>query len=81
MIWQVDVILLPILVVTAITALHLRDLAAATAIFGAFSFFACIVYASLAAVDVAFTEAVIGAGVMGVVFFIALHRTGRRSRE
>ncbi len=81
MIWQVDIILLPILVVTALAALHVRDLASATAIFAAFSFLACILYASMAAVDVAFTEAVIGAGVMGVVFFVALYRTSRRSRE
>jgi uncharacterized MnhB-related membrane protein len=80
-IWQIDVVLLPILVVTAITALSLRDLAAATVVFSAFSFFACLVYAAMSAVDVAFTEAMIGAGVSGVVFFAALYRTGRRARQ
>ena len=81
MIWQLDVILLPILVITAITALSLKDLAAATVVFSAFSFLSCIVYAALSSVDVAFTEAMIGAGVSAVVFFAALHRTSRRSRE
>lgn len=81
MIWQLDVLLLPILVITAMTALALRDLAAATIVFAAFSFFSCILYASMAAVDVAFTEAMIGAGVSAVVFFGALHRTKREAKE
>ena len=78
MIWQIDVIMLPILVIAALTALHVRDLAAATVVFGAFSFLACILYAAMASVDVAFTEAMIGAGVSGVVFFAALYRTSRK---
>lgn len=81
MIWHLDVILLPVLVIAAITALSLKDLASATIVFAAFSFFACIVYASMASVDVAFTEAMIGAGVSAVVFFAALHRTSRESRQ
>ncbi len=81
MIWQLDVILLPILVIAAITALSLKDLASATIVFAAFSFLACIVYASMASVDVAFTEAMIGAGVSAVVFFAALYRTSRESRQ
>lgn len=79
--WQLDVILLPILVVTAVTALSLTDLAAATIVFAAFSFLACIAYTALSAVDVAFTEAMIGAAVSAVVFFAALHRTRRESVE
>lgn len=80
MIWQIDVILLPILVITALTALTVRDLAAAAIVFGAFSFLSAIVYAAMAAVDVAFTEAMIGAGVSGVVIFAALYRTSRATR-
>jgi multicomponent Na+:H+ antiporter subunit B len=78
-IWQIDVVMLPILVIAAITALTVRDLAAAAIVFGAFSFLACILYAAMAAVDVAFTEAMIGAGVSGVVMFAALFRTSRRT--
>jgi uncharacterized MnhB-related membrane protein len=79
--YALDIILLPILVAVAIAALSLKDLAAATIAFAAFSFFSCIVYASLAAVDVAFTEAMIGAGITAVVFIAALHRTTRESRQ
>jgi uncharacterized MnhB-related membrane protein len=80
-IWPLDLVLLPLLVAAAVTALSLRDLAAATVVFGAFSFLACLAYAAMAAPDVAFTEAMIGAGVSGVVFFAALYRTGRRARQ
>lgn len=75
MIWQLDMLLLPLLVVTAIVALKLEDLASATVVFGAFSFLSCIAYTALSAVDVAFTEAIIGAAVSAVVFFAALYRT------
>lgn len=81
MIWQLDVILLPILVITAVTALQLKDLAHATVVFSAFSFLSCIVYAALSAVDVAFTEAMIGAAVSAVVFFAALYRTAPETKD
>jgi uncharacterized MnhB-related membrane protein len=79
--WPLDALLLPILVITAVAALSLRDLAAATVVFSAFSFFSCIVYSAMSAVDVAFTEAMVGAAVSAVVFFAALYQTGRESRE
>jgi energy-converting hydrogenase B subunit D len=79
-IFALDLLLLPILVITALVALHVRDLAAATICFSAFSFFACIVYASLASVDVAFTEAMIGAGITSIVFLTSLYRTSRESK-
>ncbi len=81
MIWLLDVLLMPVLVIIALTALHVRDLAAATITFSAFSFFACIVYASLASVDVAFTEAMIGAGITSILFLTALYRTTRESKR
>ena len=81
MIASLDVVLLPILVITAITALSLKDLAAATVVFSAFSFLSCILYAAMSSVDVAFTEAMIGAGVSAVVFFAALYRTSRETSE
>ena len=79
--FELNMILLPILVIAAITALSLKDLAAATIVFSAFSFLSCIVYTALGAVDVAFTEAVIGAAVSAVVFFTALYKTARHANE
>jgi multicomponent Na+:H+ antiporter subunit B len=40
-----------------------------------------LLYSSLGAVDVGFNEAVLGAGVTGVFFLVAIYRTQRRSAD
>jgi len=65
--------------VAAIAALRVRDLIAAAAILSAFSFLVALLYAALGAVDVGFNEAVLGAGVTGVLFVVAIYHTQRRS--
>ncbi len=81
MIWQFDLILLIFVVIMAIAALQVRDLISAAVIFGSFSFLMCLLYAGMGAVDVAFTEAAVGAGVSTVfVLAMALHTT-RRTKD
>jgi energy-converting hydrogenase B subunit D len=75
----VSLVFLALIVVSAIGALAARDLMAAVIIFGAFSFFSAIFYASLGAVDVAFTEAAVGAGITTLFFVTALYRAGERA--
>ena len=70
MIWPYDFGLLLLVVITAILALNLRDLMGASVVFGTYSFLMCLLWTAMAAVDVAFTEAAVGAGV-STVFFIA----------
>ena len=65
--------------VAAIAALTVRDLLAAAVILSAFSFLVALLYAALGAVDVGFNEAVLGAGVTGVLFVVAIRYTQRRS--
>jgi multicomponent Na+:H+ antiporter subunit B len=79
MIWQLDFFLLVILVIAALVALQVRDLLAAVAVLTAYSFFMALLFAEMGAVDVAFTEAALGAGVTGVFFIIALFALERRS--
>jgi uncharacterized MnhB-related membrane protein len=67
------------IVTCAIGALRVRDLMAAVMVFGAFSFFSALLYASLGAVDVAFTEATVGAAITTLFFVTALYRTGERA--
>ncbi|MCK6553189.1 DUF4040 domain-containing protein [Candidatus Binatia bacterium] len=66
-------------IVAAIVALQVRDLLAATALLSVFSFLVALLYAGLGAVDVGFNEAVLGAGVTGVLLVVALFHTRRRS--
>ena len=81
MIWQFDLIILVFLVITAIISLQVKDLLAASMIFGVYSFLMCLLWAGMAAVDVAFTEAAGGAGVSSVFLIATVLRTSRRSSD
>jgi uncharacterized MnhB-related membrane protein len=81
MIWQIDLILLALSVVCAIAALKVKDLMGAAIIFGAYSFIMCLAWACMGAVDVAFTEATVGAGVSTVFFIATAFNTSRRTKD
>jgi len=81
MIWQIDFCLMVILIVAASIALYVRDLLAAVVALCAYSFFVALLFAQMGAVDVAFVEATLGAGVTGVLFIIVLFLTKRRSED
>ncbi|MBI4536228.1 MAG: DUF4040 domain-containing protein [Ignavibacteriae bacterium] len=79
--WGLEVVLLVLLLSTAIIALKVKDLLAAVVTLGVFSFLSALVFVAMGAVDVGFTEAVVGAGVTTVLFVIALYHTTRRSND
>ncbi len=81
MIESLDFFLLLFGAITAIAALVVKDLVSAVVMLGAFSFFMCLVWAEMGAVDVAFTEAAVGAGVSTAFFVAALYHTKRRSKD
>ena len=66
-----------LMVVCAIAALRVQDLLAAVTIFGAFSFFSAAFFVVQDALDVAFTEAAVGAVITTVFFVCAVRRTTR----
>lgn len=79
MIWQIDLLLLGVLVVTAVLALEVRQLFTAVVVLTAYSFFTAVLFATLGAVDVALTEAALGAGLTGVLLVAALYALRRSS--
>jgi uncharacterized MnhB-related membrane protein len=81
MIWQLDLILLILVVFCAVATITVKDLLSATIIFSAYSFLMCLLWAEMGAVDVAFTEATVGAGVSTIFFIAAIFRTTRRSKN
>jgi energy-converting hydrogenase B subunit D len=81
MIWQVEFWLLLVLVFLAIIALSVRDLLGAVVILTGYSFVMALLFVSMGAVDVGFTEAALGAGVSGVLFVVALFSVNRRSAD
>jgi|TARA_B100000809_G_C15124832_1_gene525763 uncharacterized MnhB-related membrane protein len=70
---------LVLIIVCAVAALSTPDLLVAVVLFGAFSFFSAIFFAIMGALDVAFTEAAVGAVITTVFFVAAIDRTSRRS--
>ena len=81
MIWQIEILILIIVIILAMGALRVKDLLGAAILFGAYSFMMCLLWAIMGAVDVAFTEASVGAGVSTVLFVAAVFRTSRRTED
>ncbi len=81
MTWQVDLLILALVLICAVAAINARDLLGASVIFGVYSFLMCLLWAEMGAVDVAFTEATVGAGISTVLFIAAVLRTSRRCKD
>ncbi len=81
MIWQLDVVLLAFTVICAVSAVTVKDLLASVILLGAFSLFMCLLWVEMGAVDVAFTEASVGAGITTVLFVITVFKTERVSKD
>lgn len=81
MIWQLDLLILLLVIACAVAAINIRDLLGASVVFGVYSFLMCLLWAEMGAVDVAFTEATVGAGISTILFIGAILRTTRRSRD
>ena len=81
MIWQLDLAILTLVVGCAIAAISVKDLLGSAILFGAYSFMMCLLWAIMGAVDVAFTEASVGAGVSTVFFVAAVFRSTRRTKD
>ncbi|MBM3295150.1 MAG: DUF4040 domain-containing protein [Candidatus Aminicenantes bacterium] len=79
--WELEIVLFVFLIVLAVLALEIRNLLAAVVSLGVFSFVSALLYVAMGAVDVGFTEAVVGGGVSGVLFIVTVFRTARRSRD
>ncbi len=81
MIWQLELIILLLVIICAIAAITVRDLLSSALLLGAYSFLLCLIWAVMGAVDVAFTEATVGAGVSTVFCVAAVFHTTRRTKD
>jgi len=73
--------LLIFLVMTAAGAILVKDLISSVFILGTYSFTLALVWAFLGAVDVAFVEAVVGAGLATVFFLLTLFTTSEKDTQ
>jgi len=71
-------VILVFLICTALAAIVSKDLLESVIIYNAYSFTIAVTYSILRAVDVAMTEAAVGAGISSILFVAALCKTKRR---
>ena len=75
-----DIVLLSFMIVLAVAVSRMQNLFMAAMMMGIFSFLSAIVFTLLDAVDVAFTEAAVGAGVSTVLLLGTLSLTTREEK-
>ena len=76
-----EIILLFLLIIVAFAAVSMRNLVSAGMVLAVYSLLMALIWTRLNAVDVAFTEAAVGAGVSTVFFVAAVFRTSRKSLD
>ena len=76
-----NIILLVFVAAAGIAAVWLRNLLASAMILGIYSLLMAALWVVLDAVDVAFTEAAVGAGVTTVLMLLAIALTGRQEKR
>lgn len=81
MIISIDIILLLFIVILAIVAIQIKDLLSSAIILGVYSFLMAIIWVELQSVDVAFTEAAVGAGATTAFLIAAIARTKRWEKK
>ena len=77
----IDITLLAFLAVTALAVLRLRNLFAVVMLLGIYSLLSAALFVDLDAVDVAFTEAAVGAGITTVLLLSTLTLTSRTEKN
>ena len=81
MFWELELVLFVFLALAAILAIEAKDLLVSVVLMTVFSFLTALLYISMGAVDVGFTEAVVGAGVTGILFVLVLFKTNRETKD
>ncbi|MEA3358763.1 MAG: hydrogenase subunit MbhD domain-containing protein [Thermodesulfobacteriota bacterium] len=81
MIVPFDIMILLLVLICAVAAISVKDLLSAVVILGAYSFLMCLLWSEMGAVDVAFTEASVSAGIGTVLLIAAVSKTKRRSKD
>ena len=77
--WEIEVLFYVVLLTAALVSLRVRNLLAAAVTLTIFSYVGALLMLSMGAVDVAFTAAVVGAGIVGVFYIILIFKTSQRS--
>lgn len=79
--WELEITLFVVLIIAALVSLAVRNLLTAVVTLTVFSFLSALLYVVMGAVDVGFTEAVVGGGITGVLMVVMIFKTSRRSSD
>jgi multicomponent Na+:H+ antiporter subunit B len=79
--WEIEALFWVVLLIAAVISLQVRNLLAASATLTICSYVGALLMLSMGAVDVAFTEVVVGAGITGVFYVIMIFKTSQRSAD
>ncbi len=79
--WEIEILFYVVLMTAALIALQVKNLMAASVTLTIFSYVGALLMMSMGAVDVAFTEAVVGAGITGVFYIVMILKTTQRSSD
>lgn len=79
--WEIEITLLIVMILAALISLTVRNLLTSVVTLTVFSFAAALLYVVMGAIDVGFTEAVIGGGITGVLLVVLIFKTSRRSLD
>jgi len=77
----VDIVILSFLVIVAVAVIRLKDLFGVVMLSGIYSLLSAALFVELDAVDVAFTEAAVGAGIATVLMLATLALTERHEKK
>jgi multicomponent Na+:H+ antiporter subunit B len=78
---ELEISLLVFLLIAAVISLQVKDLLTAVVMLNIYSFISALIFVAMGAVDVGFTEAVVGAGITGVLFVVFILHTSRKSSD
>ena len=81
MIVVITLVLCAGIVVSALLAVHSKSLVSAVVSAGLVSLLASVTYLTLAAPDVAMTEAAIGSGLTTIIFLLTVRKTAERRKH
>lgn len=81
MYWELELILFIFLLITAYIALEADDLLISVVMLTVFSFLTALLFTTMGAVDVGFTEAVVGAGITGILLVVAIFKTTYKTED
>ena len=76
-----EIVLLVCLIVCAIATCFAKNLFSTVVIFESYSAIMCVIWLLLRSPDLAITEAAVGAGVTGVLFYITLKNVNKLKEE